>query len=108
MNHDVLVILCTCPDRETAIAIGRVVVEEGLAACVSVVPGLLSIYRWEGRVESEQEQLLLIKTPAERYGELEKRLADMHPYEVPEILALPVAQGSIEYLEWLQKACGGH
>lgn len=108
MHNNKLVILCTCPDRDTAAEIARVLVDEGLAGCVNIVPGMLSIYRWQGRVETDEELLLIIKTTTERYEALEKRLRVAHPYEVPEILALPVARGLPDYLEWLEQACRRH
>ena len=96
-----VVILVTCPNREIAERIGHTLVEERLAACVSLVPGLLSIYRWEGKVCRDAEILLLIKTRRHRFAALARRVAALHPYSVPEILALPVRAGSRRYLEWV-------
>jgi periplasmic divalent cation tolerance protein len=98
-----LVVLCTCPDDGTAERIARELVTGGLAACVSRNP-VRSTYRWEGALRDEAEVLLVAKTTRERYEALERRLAALHPYEVPEIIALPVLAGSASYLAWLTEA----
>jgi periplasmic divalent cation tolerance protein len=103
-NSEALLVLTTCPDEVAAERIARALVEAGLAACVSRMPGLRSTYRWKGRVEDEPEVLLLIKTVATRFQELEMRLKSLHPYEVPEIIAVPIAKGSLDYLSWLRTA----
>lgn len=97
----VRVAFSTAPDAETAARIARALVEERLAACVNLVPGVRSIYRWRDRVEDEAEVLLVIKTRAERVEALGERLRALHPYEVPELVALPVAAGLAPYLEWV-------
>jgi periplasmic divalent cation tolerance protein len=97
-------VLVTAPSAETAIAIGRVLVDERLAACVNVVPGLTSIYRWQGQREEASECLLVIKTDAARYAALERRVLELHPYAVPEVLALPVDAGAPAYVEWLRES----
>src|SRR5581483_5550726 len=97
-NSEALLVLTTCPDEAVAGRIARELVEGGLAACVSQMPGLRSTYRWKGRVEDEPEVLLLIKTVATRFQDLEMRLKSLHPYEVPEIIAVPIARGSLDYL----------
>jgi periplasmic divalent cation tolerance protein len=99
-----VVVLCTFPDVEQARVIAAELVERRLAACVNLLPGVESIYRWEGKVERAGEVLAVIKTT--RYAELEAALKELHPYEVPEILALPVAAGLAGYLEWLGAECG--
>ena len=99
--RDALVVLVTCPDEPTAAAIARTVVEEGLAACVNVSGEIRSIYRWRGNVEEAGERLLLVKARADALEALARRILDLHPYEVPEILALPVALGHRPYLDWL-------
>ena len=99
-----IVVLCTFPDVEQARAIAAELVERRLAACVNLLPGVESIYRWEGKVERAGEVLAVIKTT--RYPELEAAVKELHPYEVPEILALPVAAGLAGYLEWLGESCG--
>ncbi len=102
MSSEVLVVLCTCPDEEKARQIGAALVERQVAACVNVIPGLRSIYRWQGEVHDEAEVLAVIKTTREAYPRLEQALLELHPYEVPEVLALPVAAGSAAYLDWLR------
>jgi periplasmic divalent cation tolerance protein len=99
-----VVVLCTFPDVEKARAIAAELVERRLAACVNLLPGVESIYRWEGKVERADEVLAVIKTT--RYPELAAALKELHPYEVPEILALPVAAGLAGYLKWLGESCG--
>lgn len=96
-----LVVLSTFPDAEKAAEVARVLVDEQLAACVNLVPAIRSIYRWQGAVHDDAEALAIIKTTAERYPALAARLAALHPYEVPEILALPLADGHPPYLAWL-------
>ena len=93
------VVLCTFPDLEQARQIGAALVERQVAACVNLLPGVESIYRWEGKLERAGEVLGIIKTT--RYADLEAAIRELHPYEVPEILALPVAEGSNDYLAWL-------
>ena len=101
-----IVVLTTCPDQAVASRIAQELVQSGLAACASRVGPVHSTYRWQGAVRDEPEVLLVIKTLSTRYPELEMRLKSLHPYEVPEIIALPVAAGSAEYLSWLQGAVG--
>ena len=96
-----LVVLCTAPSEETAGAIARALVDERLAACVNIVPRVRSIYRCQGAVQDEAESLLLIKTTAARLDALWQRLPGLHPYAVPEGLALPVHAGLAPYLAWL-------
>jgi periplasmic divalent cation tolerance protein len=93
----------TAPDPETAAGIARALVEERLAACVNLVPGVRSIYRYEGRVHEEGETLLIVKTRPERAAELEARVRALHPYELPEVLRIAAAGGSAPYLAWLLK-----
>lgn len=98
------VVLCNVPPDEAG-RIARSVVEEGLAACVNLLPGVRSVYRWEGRVEEAEETTLLIKTTAERAPALRARLCALHPYDTPEILALPVDEASSDprYLDWVRR-----
>jgi periplasmic divalent cation tolerance protein len=104
---DHLVVLSTVGRAEDAERIGRALVEGGLAACVNVLPAVTSIYRWKGKLEQEEERLLVIKTRADRFEALREALVALHPYEVPEVLALPVAAGHAPYLEWLDASLGG-
>jgi len=96
------VVLVTAPDLDTAARLGRALVEERLAACVNLVPGLRSIYRWEGALQDEAEVLLLVKTRADRLEALAVRVKELHPYALPEVLALPATGGSPAYLDWLR------
>ena len=98
-NH--IVTLCTVPNREAGEKIAAALVEEHLAACVNLVPGLSSTYRWKGKVERAEECLLLIKTGVSRFDVLKRRIQELHPYELPEIIALPIIHGSREYLKWI-------
>ncbi len=101
MEDNQLVIFCTCPDRQSAEHIGSVLVEERLAACVNLISGLTSIYRWQGKLQKEPEWLLLIKTTGACFEALRARVRALHPYEVPEIIALPISYGDPAYLNWL-------
>jgi periplasmic divalent cation tolerance protein len=96
-----LLVLTNCPDETVANTIARAVIEEKLAACVNILPRVQSVYRWQGSVESASEVPLLIKTAASAYPALEQRIAELHPYELPEIIALPIVQGLPAYLNWL-------
>jgi periplasmic divalent cation tolerance protein len=99
-----ILVLCSCPDESVALDIARELVTQGLAACVNRLSPITSIYQWAGRICEESEQLLLIKTTATRYEALEMRLKALHPYEIPEIIAIPVVAGSPQYLDWLATA----
>jgi periplasmic divalent cation tolerance protein len=100
---DHVVVLCTVGRAEDAETIARALVDERLAACVSVVPTVLSIYRWKGAVEREEERLLIIKTRRARFEELRAAIVARHPYEVPEIVALPLEAGHAPYLAWIDE-----
>ncbi len=103
---DALVVFVTTPTPERAAEIARALVEERLAACGNVVPGLRSIYRWEGKVQDEGEALLLLKTTRARFEALRERVLALHPYQVPEVIALPVEAGSGPYLAWIAGETG--
>lgn len=96
-----ILVLCTCPSLADAEAIATALIEERLAACVNRLPGIKSHYRWEGRVMLDDEFLLLIKTSASLFERLEKMIKTLHPYETPEIIALPIVAGSADYLRWI-------
>ena len=98
---DARVVLVAAPDAETARSIARTLVEERLAACGNVVSGVTSVYRWKGAVQEDAEALLVLKTSRQTMERLSARVIELHPYEVPEVLALDVAYGSAAYLEWL-------
>jgi periplasmic divalent cation tolerance protein len=99
---DFQIVLSTCADREQAERIAHRLVEQQLAACVNILPGVQSIYRWQGNVESAAEILMVIKTSAGLVPEVQSTIAELHSYEVPELLVLPVAGGSEAYLGWLK------
>lgn len=101
-----LLVLCNCPDSDIAARIARALVEARLAACVNVLAPCQSIYRWEGAVETATETPLLIKTTRERYSALEAEVRALHPYEVPEIIALPIERGLPSYLGWVAAETG--
>lgn len=96
-----LVVMNTCPDSETAGRIAADLVDLKLAACVQVLPGLQSYFHWDGKVDREEEHLLLIKTSSASYPALERRIRELHPYELPEIIGVPVSKGLPGYLSWI-------
>ncbi len=98
---DALVVLVTAPSAEKAAELGRVVVSERLAACASVVPAIRSIYWWEGAVRDEGEALMVLKTTRARFEALRDRVLSLHPYQVPEVVAVPIEGGNERYLEWI-------
>ncbi|GAA4859321.1 divalent-cation tolerance protein CutA [Luteimonas vadosa] len=100
----VSLVYCTCPDAATASRLAEAVVEERLAACVNVLPGLRSVYRWRDAVEQADEILLLAKTGSDRVAALSARLAELHPYELPEVVAVQASGGSAAYLAWVADA----
>jgi periplasmic divalent cation tolerance protein len=100
-DSTVRVVLVTAPDPEVGRALARQAVEEGLAACGNVIPGLVSVYRWAGEVQEDPEALIVFKTTEDVVAKLEKRVVELHPYEVPEFLALPVTHGHAPYLSWV-------
>lgn len=95
-------VLCTCPDQDSAQMIAEQLVEAKLAACVNILPGILSIYRWQGAVESAEEMILLIKTTTEDYEQVERAVSELHPYELPEVIAIPIENGLEKYLRWIE------
>ncbi|MGE3771859.1 MAG: divalent-cation tolerance protein CutA [Gammaproteobacteria bacterium] len=101
---DALVCYCTCPDEAVARRLAEGLVAAQLAACVNIVPGLTSVYRWQGEIQTGAEVLLLIKTDVAHYPALEEQLKREHPYELPELIAVPLATGSRPYLEWLHRS----
>ena len=105
MAEEVLVVLSTWPDLEKARSAARILVEEQLAACANLVPGVESIYRWEGEIETSAEVLMVLKTTSGCYPRLEARIKALHPYEVPEIVSLRVSNGLPAYLRWVAASC---
>ena len=106
MAEEVLTVFTTWPDIETARTAARALVEEKLAACGNIVPGVESVYRWEGKVETGAEVLVVFKTTVGSYPAFETRLRALHPYQVPEVLALRIAGGLPAYLRWVEQSCG--
>jgi periplasmic divalent cation tolerance protein len=101
VDTDFRLVLCTCPDQESANQIAERLVGDRLAACVSLLPGLTSVYRWQGAIQRETEVLLMIKTVAGQFAALAATLREIHPYVVPEIIALPITEGLDDYLNWM-------
>jgi periplasmic divalent cation tolerance protein len=101
LDKEFLVVLSTCPSPAVATELAGALVEAGHAACVNIVPAVRSIYRWKGQVQSDDEALLVIKTTAGRFHGLREALLARHPYEVPEVVALRIADGHHPYLDWL-------
>lgn len=99
---DKIVILSTCGSPEEGLRIARALVEARLAACVNIVPAAASVYRWQGRLQESSEAILMIKSSRGLFERLQKELAKLHSYEVPEVLALPVLGGSENYLNWIE------
>lgn len=96
------IVLTTCPDSAVAERIAKTLVTERLAACVNILPIAQSIYLWKGQVESAAEQLLLIKSLTRAFRQIEKRIRELHPYELPEVIAVPITNGSKDYLAWVR------
>ena len=103
MNSAHHMVLCTCPDQDVAASIANALVDAKLAACVNIVPGLRSVYRWKGARETAEEVLLIIKSRVDDYTPLETAVRALHPYELPEIIAVPISTGLPAYLSWLQR-----
>jgi periplasmic divalent cation tolerance protein len=97
----IVIAFSTAPDAATAERIARALVDEGVIACANLVPGLTSVYRWEGRVHADSEVLLLIKTRRENVPRLKERLPELHPYGVPELVVAPVEDGLAPYCKWV-------
>ena len=103
-DEKALLVFCTCPDEATAARLAGELVERRLAACVNRLAGVVSTYSWQGKVNHDDEVLLIIKTTEDRYCALERTLAELHPYELPEILAVPVNTGLPGYLDWVAES----
>ncbi len=100
---DAVVIFCACGSEQAALRIASALVEARLAACVNVLPLIQSVYRWHDHIETAQEVLLLIKTTAERFPAVRNRIIDLHAYETPEVISVPIADGWDKYLSWLRE-----
>ncbi len=102
MSTHLQLVLCSVPNQETAEHIAETLVSEQLAACVNIIPGIVSVYRWKETIEKDEELLLLIKTSRDSYEALEQRIQAMHPYELPEIIAVPIQTGQTDYIQWIE------
>lgn len=102
-----IVVFITAPDEENSVKIARTLIEEKLAGCVNIVRNIRSIYFWQGKIEDESELLMIVKTKRELFNKLKEKVKSLHPYTVPEIIAMPVIEGSEDYLKWLDEATGG-
>lgn len=101
LNRAAAVVFCTCPDPDTAATIARQLVSERLAACVNRIDGIASTFRWEGKISEETESLLVIKTMSAAVSAVGQRIGELHPYELPEVIAVPIDAGSTAYIEWI-------
>lgn len=102
---DVLIVFCTCPNASVAEQLAGALVENHFAACVNILPDVRSIYRWQDELHNDGEALMVMKTTKDAYPALEAWLQENHPYDVPEILAVPVSKGSGGYLDWVKDQC---
>ncbi|MFL6595474.1 MAG: divalent-cation tolerance protein CutA [Chthoniobacterales bacterium] len=105
MPDETFLAFSTFPDAETARRIARELVNGKLVACANILPQAKSIYRWQGKLEQSTEVLVLFKLRQARYSEFEAKLKELHPYDVPEIVAVPIATGSRDYLDWIAQSC---
>lgn len=106
MDYDFLLIFCTCPnDNKTAKILSNKIINKKLAACVNKIKDINSIYFWENKINEDKEELLLIKTTSKNFEQLKELILKEHPYDCPEIIAIPIIYGSKTYLNWLEKNC---
>jgi periplasmic divalent cation tolerance protein len=103
-----LLIYISCDSEETAREIARTLVQEQLAACVNILPNVQSVYRWQGELETASEYLLTVKTRQEAFSALRERVCKLHPYELPEIIAVPIVAGLEPYLNWITESVSHH
>ena len=102
--HDgAIIVLCSCPNQEIAEQIASSLVEQHLAACVNIIPGVQSVYRWQGKIERDDELLLVSKTTASKFDQISTYIAELHPYELPEVIAVSIERGISEYLQWIEE-----
>ena len=106
MPERIYLALSTFPDRETAQRISNQLVSEKYAACANILPSIESIYRWKGKIESGNETLVFFKLSEDRQSAFQKKLCSLHPYEVPEIISIPISNGLPAYLRWVAENCG--
>ena len=105
-RSNTLVAFCTCPSASVAEQLARLVVEQRAAACVNIIPGIRSVYRWQGQITVDEECLLLIKTTDVGFTELTALINEAHPYELPEVIAVTIEQGLPAYLKWIEEQIG--
>ena len=105
VSEQLLMVYCTCPDHDAAIKMANSIIDAELAGCINIVPGLTSIYRWQGKRQQGTEELLLIKTTSGVYPALQQFIVTEHAYELPEIIAVPIEVGLPEYLDWVRGSC---
>jgi periplasmic divalent cation tolerance protein len=101
-----IAVFITAPNEDLAVMIARSLVEARLAACANIIKGVHSIYRWQGKVEDDSEVFMIVKTRRELFDKLKSKVKELHSYEVPEIIALPITAGSGDYLKWLRESTG--
>jgi periplasmic divalent cation tolerance protein len=101
-----IAVLITVPDEDMAAAIARALVEGRLAACANIIKGIRSVYTWQGKVQDDQEVLMIVKTRKKLFDRLKSKVKELHSYEVPEIIALPIIAGLEDYLKWLRESTG--
>lgn len=101
MSEQYLLILNTCPNKESASQVANTLVDKHLAACVNILPGLTSIYHWQGQIESAEEYLLIIKSTQSAFSDVQSAIREIHPYELPEVIAVPITAGLDSYLAWI-------
>ena len=99
---EAIIVFCTCPDEPSAERIATALIEEHLAACINRIPGVASTYRWQGKIQRDNECLLLIKTTHDRFDALRERIVTLHPSELPEVIAVDIALGLDRYLNWIE------
>jgi len=106
MTEKYQIVLCTCPSEESAQHLAHILVDSGVAACCNIIAGIQSVYRWQNEMQTSDETLLLIKSTKAAFPELEHTIKAHHPYELPEIIAVPIQGGSKEYLGWINENVG--
>jgi len=99
-----IIVFITASKEDEAVTIAKALVEDRLAGCVNIIRGIRSIYRWQGNIEDDKEVLMIAKTTKKLFKALEKKVKELHSYDVPEIIAMPITEGSKDYLQWLQDA----
>lgn len=106
-RHPIQLVLTTCPDKNSADVLATSLVESGLAACVNIIPGLESVFTWQGEAARETEWLLLIKAPRDKFAQISAHIDQLHPYELPECVAVPIDAASAAFAAWVVQCCSG-